>query len=237
MLQSWSILSVIAAQRGDVDSAIERSDRALAVAPTDVGLWINRGNLERLRGAGTRRAVPMSGCSSWRRRATRPSSTSVHSRRRPGTSPEAESRYRRVLSRRSDHPQTLYNLARLVGRNAEDEAIFLYDRAIEASPFHLDSWRNRAHLLRRVGRDDEAAASLSNSTRPMRRVGTCWRSKETRSMRRSHVTSLDEFAATYDHDFLERLGYEAARLAADVAEVLSDGTDAAVRRAPLRCGS
>ncbi|MCA9754598.1 MAG: tetratricopeptide repeat protein [Candidatus Eisenbacteria bacterium] len=242
---SWSVLSVIAAQRGDLPLAIERSDRALAVGPADVGLWINRGNLERLRGAreDARLAyekvlelAPENDAAAFNLGALAEEDQDWQA---------AESRYRSILRRRPDHPETLYNLARLVGRSgSEDEAITLYDRALESSPFHADSWRNRGHLLRRLGRDDEAAASyrhvleLDPSDATCRHLLAALEGAALDSAEPAYVSALfDRFAATYDHDFCERLGYEAgSRLARDVLEV-ADGWKELVRVLDLGCGT
>lgn len=219
--ECWSLLAVLAVQRGDLGTAVERSDRALAADPASARAWLNRGNLEGLRGdrAAAVRAYE-------RVLAIHPSSDAAEFNlaivaEEDGRSEEAEERYRRILTRSPGHPETLYNLARLLaatpGGRHDEAAAVLYARATQAAPLHVASWRNRAHLLRRLGRDDEAADCyrqvlvLEPGDATSRHLLAALEGAALTGAEPAYVEALfDRFASTYDEDFAERLGSEAA---------------------------
>ena len=248
--QCWSLLVVLAAQRGDLSLAIERSDRTLEIAPTDVRAWLNRGNLERLRSnrAEAVRAYEQVLELSPGHDSAGFNLAALAEEEERWT--EAEARYRSILARHPGHAETLYNLARLLGSEPhlrEEEAIDLYARSLAVAPFHIDAWRNRAHLLRRVGRDAGAIESyrrvleLDPEDTTCRHLLAALEGVTPASAEPEYVTGLfDRFAPTYDHDFGERLGYEGAtRLAADLLRVIGDSWDDRdpVRVLDLGCGT
>lgn len=78
----------------------------------------------------------------------------------------AEAAYRDLLESSPDDPQLLTNLAGAVGAQGHhDEALVLLERSLEVEPMQAAAWHNRAVLLERADRRDEAVDAYRRALR------------------------------------------------------------------------
>jgi tetratricopeptide (TPR) repeat protein len=89
--------------------------------------------------------------------------------RRPALARRA---FEEVLRQQADQPQALYGRALVLDRQGQpDEALPLYDRALELSPGFVEARRFRARLLARQGRLRAAGVDVNECLRQEPRRG------------------------------------------------------------------